>query len=146
MSGALSDERSGLSFTMYNIFAFYMLSSLSVCLILRPTVSRPVLLGIKPRSGAYDQISITFTQLRVCWYEAPSLTRGRVCLLQCTIYNIFYCLRYESRSLYLYPPGTGWPGYTPKHWVHTHTHTHPHTTSPHTTLLHLNSPQSLTAI
>jgi hypothetical protein len=35
----------------------------------------------------------------------------------------FYCLRYETpptrraRSPYLHPPGTGWPGYTPKHWV-----------------------------
>jgi hypothetical protein len=50
-------------------------------------------------------------------YGAPSLTRGRVCLLQSTIYNTFYCLRFETRSLYLYPPGTGWPGYTPRHWV-----------------------------
>jgi hypothetical protein len=37
--------------------------------------------------------------------------------------TIFYCLRFETpptwrtRSLYLYPPGTGWPGYTPRHWV-----------------------------
>jgi hypothetical protein len=22
-----------------------------------------------------------------------------------------------ARSLYLYPPGTGWPSYTPRHWV-----------------------------
>jgi hypothetical protein len=35
----------------------------------------------------------------------------------------FYCLRFESpltwraRSPYLYPPGSGWPGYTPRHWV-----------------------------
>jgi hypothetical protein len=35
----------------------------------------------------------------------------------------FYCLRFEtpptwrSRSPYLYPPGTGWPSYTPRHWV-----------------------------
>jgi hypothetical protein len=37
--------------------------------------------------------------------------------------TIFYCLRFEtpptrgSRSPYLYPPGTGWPSYTPRHWV-----------------------------
>jgi hypothetical protein len=37
--------------------------------------------------------------------------------------TIFYCLRFETsptwraRSLYLYPPGTRWPGYTPGHWV-----------------------------
>jgi hypothetical protein len=35
----------------------------------------------------------------------------------------FYCLRFETpptwrlRSPYLYPPGTGWPGYTSRHWV-----------------------------
>jgi hypothetical protein len=37
--------------------------------------------------------------------------------------TIFYCLRLETlqtwraRSPYLYPPGTGRPGYTPRHWV-----------------------------
>jgi hypothetical protein len=36
---------------------------------------------------------------------------------------IFYCLRFESlptwrvRSPYLYPPGTEWPSYSPRHWV-----------------------------
>jgi hypothetical protein len=30
-------------------------------------------------------------QLRVCWCGAPSLTRGRVYLLQCTIYLHFTC-------------------------------------------------------
>jgi hypothetical protein len=36
---------------------------------------------------------------------------------------IFYCLRFETpptwraRSPYLYHPGTGWLGYTPRHWV-----------------------------
>jgi hypothetical protein len=35
----------------------------------------------------------------------------------------FYCLRFEipptwrAKSPYLYPSGTGWPGYTPRHWV-----------------------------
>jgi hypothetical protein len=35
----------------------------------------------------------------------------------------FYCLRFETPSIwramspYLYPPGAGWPGNTPRHWV-----------------------------
>jgi hypothetical protein len=51
-------------------------------LTLRQTVSRPLCLGIKDRSRAYDQIFITVRHLRVCWYAVLSLTRGRVCRLQ----------------------------------------------------------------
>jgi hypothetical protein len=53
-----------------------------VKIMLRPPVSRPVCLGIKHPSEAYDQIFITLRQLRVCWCGALSLTRGRVCRLQ----------------------------------------------------------------
>jgi hypothetical protein len=40
-----------------------------------------VCLGTKYPFGAYDQILIVW-QLRICWFGAPSLTRGRVCRLQ----------------------------------------------------------------
>jgi hypothetical protein len=50
---------------------------------------------------------------RPLWREYGSVFYN----VQCTIYNKFYCLRFESMSLYLYPPGRGWPGYTPRHWV-----------------------------
>jgi hypothetical protein len=52
---------------------------------LRPTVSRPVCLGVRRPSGTRDQfyflLEIFLRQLRVCNFVTPSLTRGRVCNL-----------------------------------------------------------------
>jgi hypothetical protein len=51
-------------------------------LILRPTVSQPVYLGLKHPPGAYDHIFITVGQLRICWCGALYFPRERVCHLQ----------------------------------------------------------------
>jgi hypothetical protein len=52
---------------------------------LGPTVRRPVRLGVRHPSGTRDQffflLKISFRQLRVCYFVAPSLTRGRFCKL-----------------------------------------------------------------
>jgi hypothetical protein len=42
-----------------------------------------------PIRGLRPVFLINVRQLRACWCRAPSLTRGRVCLLLCTMYNIF---------------------------------------------------------
>jgi hypothetical protein len=73
-------------------------------------------------------------RLRVSWCVTPSLTRGRVCnLLVQLLLGLARAVTlgpksritvssetpptWRARSPYLYPLGTGWPSYTPGHWV-----------------------------
>jgi hypothetical protein len=103
---------------------------------LRLIVSQSVCLGIEYPCGTCDQILLPVGMLlseilQSCICEAPSLTRGRVCNLQCNHSMVqiaqnpqpYFTVSSETpptwraRFPYLYPPGTGWPSYTPGHWV-----------------------------
>jgi hypothetical protein len=68
-------------------------------------------LGTKHRYWADDQIFITVRQSRVSWFDALSLTRGRICRLQLLLafaaqsfsglstvglVIMYYCLRFET--------------------------------------------------
>jgi hypothetical protein len=99
----------------------------------RPTISRPVCLGVKHRSVTQDQIIVTIRQFRLRWCGAPSFNIERVCSLQLTmvlaravtlgsnptgLVTIFYCLIWDSSTLeghapYLYPQGIVWLTYIP---------------------------------
>jgi hypothetical protein len=75
--------------------------------------------------------NVVVRNLRYCICGAPSLTRGRVCNLQCNYSMVrvthnpkpYFTVSSETpptwrvRFPYLYPPRTGWPSYTPGHWV-----------------------------
>jgi hypothetical protein len=79
-------------------------------------------------------------RMRVSWCGAPSLSRGWVCNLLVQLLlglsravtlgvevsqnsRPYFTVSFETpptwrdRPPYLYPPGTGWPSYTPAHWV-----------------------------
>jgi hypothetical protein len=73
--GALSDERTGLSFVRVIVF---ISKSQSKSHCDWQSVSKS---WCPAPSGAHDQICITIWQLQSCFCGAPSLTRGRVCRL-----------------------------------------------------------------
>jgi hypothetical protein len=87
------------------------------------------LLGVGLPSGAHDQVFVFSLMMMMMrhplWWEDVSVIY---------LYNCFWTLPEQSllgqtqaqlrtpptwraRSPYLYPPGTGWPSYTPGHWV-----------------------------
>jgi hypothetical protein len=71
--------------------------------------------------------NVAVWNFRSCIYLAPSLTRGRVCNLQCNHSIVLVAQNpkpyftvssetpptWRARFPYLYPPGTGWLSYTP---------------------------------
>jgi hypothetical protein len=102
------------------------------------TVSWPVCLGVKHLPEAQDHIFVTVRELWVCWCGVTFLTSGCVCHLHLLLalgsavilrsesywtHDHIYCLRFgtpsawRARSPYLNPPVSGWPSYTPRHWV-----------------------------
>jgi hypothetical protein len=90
---------------------------------------RAPLWDLQPDIISWQNVAVW--NLRSCIYGAPSLTRGQVCNLRCnrSMVQVAQNLKpyftvssetppiWRARFLYLYPPGTRWPSYTPGHWV-----------------------------
>jgi hypothetical protein len=125
MWGALSDERTGLGSRLSTLLGYQSL--VKVKIMLRPTFNRPVCFGVKPHLGlhyqtfvgllVWDAISDERVGLSFTIAAGPrqrNNSRVRLpdswpyfTLSDSTLPNL------EARSPYLYPPGTGWPSYTP---------------------------------
>jgi hypothetical protein len=76
---------------------------------LRPTVSWPVLR--EEGSVVYSYNCFWALSEQSLWSPSPAELRPYS--------TVSYEIRtiWRARSSYLYPPGTGWPSYTSKHWV-----------------------------
>jgi hypothetical protein len=106
--------------------------------MLRPTVSRPVYLGVNPHLGPFTRILLLSDS---CWFvdvghllsdertglslQLP-LTLGSAVILgyesrgthdRTLLSQIRDSLNLEGQVPVFISPGTGWPSYTPRHWV-----------------------------
>jgi hypothetical protein len=95
-----------------------------------------------PRSVFFSKLTLAVIVLmqRPLWRKdgsvvyncyLPSLAQSFSGPIPAGLLTIFYCLiletprTWKARSPYLYPPGTEWPGYNPRHWF---PFSSPHTT------------------
>jgi hypothetical protein len=105
-------------------------SHIEVKVMLLQTVSRWLSFGVKPPSGAQDQIVIIVRRplwwrdwdvLYNCCWSSPAQSLSSP--MPARLITIFYCLRFETfptrwaRFPNLYPSGRGWPSYTTRHWL-----------------------------
>jgi hypothetical protein len=69
---------------------------------LRLTISRPVCSGVRRPPETCDQffflLEISFGQLRVCYFVAPSLTRGRACITVQLLLGLARAVTFGSKS------------------------------------------------
>jgi hypothetical protein len=113
-------------------------AKVKVKVMLRPTVCRPLCLGVKTHLRPKTKFLLLSDICGFVHVGPPSLARGRVCRLQLLLdYDeaVIFCSKsrrthehillsqirdpptWRVMSPYLYPSGAGWPSYIPGHRV-----------------------------